>query len=304
MPAILQQEWLNQNAGRAYPFQENTTRYPHDVNGRKLTSLALPNYVIVDMIFTMPGPSNIRMYLAQFARAGNLLTFVFRETGTNAIVTTVTFDANTHVPGTGYSLAGTSDWFDARGWLTIGDLRKLAADIPEGLYDYEPDQTLLETRVVRPALRGIRSLRVVNRDNTSDYLYGHVKLLAGDNVRLQYDRALNGVWVHAEPNAGYRETCDCESPTQTNLVNTINGIPAENLTVVGDGECVEVRTEGDKIIISDKCSEPCCGCPELEFLTTSAKVLEASLSQLESYAEQLSERISTFVTNFVLTVSR
>jgi hypothetical protein len=304
MPAILQQEWLNQNAGRAYPFQENATRYPHDVNGRQLTSLALPNYVIVDMIFTMPGPSDLRMYLAQFARAGNLLTCVFRETGTNAIVTTVTFDANTHVPGTGYSLAGTADWFDARGWLTIGDLRKLAADIPEGLYNYEPEQTLLETRVVRPALRGIRSLRVVNQDNTSDYLYGHVKLLAGDNVRLQYDRELNGVWINAEPNAGYRETCDCESPAQTNLVNTVNGIPAEHLTIVGDGECVEVRTEGDKIIISDKCSEPCCGCPELEFLTESVKVLDASLSRLEYYSEQLAERISTFVTNFVLTVSR
>jgi len=244
------------------------------------------------------------MYLAQFARAGNLLTCVFRETGTNAIVTTVTFDANTHVPGTGYSLAGTADWFDARGWLTIGDLRKLAADIPEGLYNYEPEQTLLETRVVRPALRGIRSLRVVNQDNTSDYLYGHVKLLAGDNVRLQYDRELNGVWINAEPNAGYRETCDCESPAQTNLVNTVNGIPAEHLTIVGDGECVEVRTEGDKIIISDKCSEPCCGCPELEFLTESVKVLDASLSRLEYYSEQLAERISTFVTNFVLTVSR
>jgi len=302
MPAVTSVEWLNQNAWRAYPFQENTTRYPHDTYGNTLTSLALPNYVVVDMVFTMPGDGNIRMYLSQFACVGDILTFVFRETSTDSIVSAVTVDRATHVPNTGYAMAGTADWFDARGWLTVGDLRRMSADLPAGLYNYAQAQTLLETRVVRPALRGIRSIRITNADNVSDLLYGHINLFAGENIRLEYDADNNGIWIHAEPNVGYREPCDCESATQTNVVHTINGIPLEDVTIVGDGSCVEVRTEGDMIIISDTCSEPCCGCPELDLLNENVKIIEASLSRLESYAEKLAERISNFVTNFVLTV--
>jgi len=63
-----------------------------------------------------------------------------------------------------------------------------------------------------------------------------------------------------------------------------------------------VETSGNKIIISDNCSAPCCGCPELEFITDSLKVLDSTISNLESYSQQLAERISNFVTNFILTI--
>lgn len=296
-------EWLNQNAGRAYPFQEDMMRMPHDASGNVLSALALPNYVIVDMIFTIPSTTSLRMYLAQLAYTGNILTFVFKETVSHTTVVTVTVDKLTHTPNQAYSLTGVGDWYDARGWLVVGDLRHLVTAIPESLYSYSETQTLLEVRVVRPALRGIRSLRTTNAGNTSAALYGHIKLLAGANIRLEYDEALNGIWVHAEPNAGYQETCDCLAQSQQNLVRTINGIPLQDVTLVGDGECVTVTTAGDKITISDKCSEPCCGCPELEFLNESVKILEVSIAHLEEYAEKLAERITTFVTNFVMTVS-
>ena len=304
MAGILQQEWLNQNAGRAYPFEENMARIPKDANGNLIPTARLPNYVIVDLIFTMPDVGSERLYLSQLAAVGNLLTMVLSRVSDGQTVAAVTVDRLTHVANTSYAVAGINAWFDARGWITIGDLRNLDRDLAEGLYNYESSQTLFEARTVRPALRGVRSLRTVNLNNVSDYLYGHVALLAGDNIRLEYDESVNGIWINAEPNAGYKEACDCESAVQTNLVRTINGIPLQDVVLVGDGECVEVKTSGNKIIISDKCSEPCCGCPELDFLTETLKIVETSLNRIEEYANSLSDRLTTFITNYVLTVGR
>ena len=303
MSAIRNQEWLNQNAARAYPFEEDMQRIPYDPNGAPLTQAQLPNYVLVDMVFTMPGTGMARAYLAQLTYVGNLLTLVFRETLDSAIVSAVTVDAAVHAPNTAYPAIGTGEWADARGWVTIGDLTRLREDLPEGLYTYAAAQTLLEARVVRPALRGVRSLRIANNGNVSGLLYDHIKLLAGENIRLVADAVANGVWIHAAPNSDYVEDCPCAALAEDNVVNTINGIPIEDVVIVGDGECVDVTTTGNKIIISDKCSEPCCGCPELDFLTQTVKVLETSLSKLESYADRLNERITTFVTNFVMTLS-
>lgn len=303
MPGTSQQEWLNQNAGRAYPFQEDMQRIPVDSNGAALEAAQLPNYVVTDMVFTVPGTVSCRVYMSQLTYVGTLMTLVFRETVNSTVVTSVTLDLAAHTRNKAYAMLGTGAWEDARGWIVIGDLTRLPQDLPQGLYTYAAAQTLLETRVTRPALRGVRSLRVENNGAVSALLFDHVKLLAGANMRLRVDETLNGIWLDAEPNAGYKEECPCGSVVQENVVHTINGIAAETVTIVGDGSCVEVSTSSNRISIRDKCSEPCCGCPELDFLTQTNKILETSLSRLEAYSEKLSERLSTFVSNFVITTS-
>lgn len=301
MPAINQQEWLNQNAGRAYPFQEDMQRVPVDSSGAALTAAQLPNYVLVDMVFTVPGSISNRVYMSQLTYVGTLMTLVFRETAGSTVVTSVTLDLTQHTRNKAYAALGTGEWEDARGWIVIGDLTRLAQDLPQGLYTYPATQTLLETRVTRPALRGVRSLRVENNGAVSALLFDHVKLIAGANIRLRADEGINGIWIDAEPDAGYKEECPCGSVVQDNVVRTINGIAADQVVIAGDGTCVQVTTSGNRILIRDKCSEPCCGCPELDFLTTTNKILETSLSRLEAYAEKLAERLNTFITNFVIT---
>jgi len=301
MAGIVRQEWLDQNAGRAYPFAEDMARMPTDQYGNVLGSAALPNYVIVDMIMTVPGSALPRLYMSQLTYVGDLLTLVFRETAGDTIVASVSVDLHTHTPNKAYAVQGLGSWYDAQGWVVVGHIDRLRDDLPEGLYTYPSTQTLLECRVVRPSARGVRSLRISNNGNISDYLYDHVKLVAGNNIRLEYDADDNAIWIHAEPNAGYREPCPCDA-TELEPVTTINGINIGNVVIVGDGDCVNVRTEGNKIVISDTCSKPCCGCPELDYLNTTTKVIESSLGRLESYAQKLADRISAFTTNFVLSV--
>ena len=301
MPPVSHTEWLNRNANRAYPFQENMGRLPVDPGGTLISDAQLPNYLLVDFVITIPGDPVLRAYLAQVAIVGNLLSMVFKDTA-DVQLTTLTIDLATHTAYQAYDLIGADTYSDVRGRVVLGDLANLADDLTEGLYELTDEQALFEAATVRPAVRAVRSLRTLSDGTESAFIYGHVKLIAGDNVQLSYDATLNAIRIDGVSGAGFEEECDCGDIGQDNNVRTINGIPIEDAWIVGDGECIDVTTEGNNIKIKDLCSEPCCGCPELEFVTESLKVLEASITNLEAYAQQLNERIDNFVTNFVLTV--
>lgn len=150
MPAIANTEWLNQNAYRAYPFEENAHRTPVDAVGNLLEGIQLPNYVVVDFTFAIAGDPATRLYLSRLAIVSNLLTLVFAETVTGQTVSTVTVDRGTHVANQGYVLVGSGSWEDGRGRVVVGDLTELDTDLGDGLYQFTADATQLEATTVKP----------------------------------------------------------------------------------------------------------------------------------------------------------
>jgi hypothetical protein len=303
MPEPWNVEWLNENSLRAYPIKEDVRRMPVDEDGVVLTDTVLPNSILVDMVLTTASPTAKRVYLAQLAYVGDLLTFVFKDDG-DIQVGTVTVTPSTHTKYDSYSFAGVDEYDDARGAIVVGDLTNLADELAEGLYTFTLALAELEPRVVRPALRGVRSLQIVSSGVLSDFIYGHVTLVAGNNVLLTYVEDENAIRIDAISGEGLNEECECEDQLgQNNIIRTINGIPIEDVIIQGDGQCVEVNTSGDTITIIDKCSEPCCDCPELEFLTESLKILESTVTRLENYSQELETRINQFVMNYILTIA-
>lgn len=301
MPATINLEWLNQNSLRAYPFKENSRRVPVASTGALLLDARIPDSLIVDFIITVPGSVTPRVYLRQLVKLSNLATFVFTDdSGTD--LTTIAVDLDAHIKYAGYALTGVGVYDDVRGTLVLGDLERFDDELADGLYNFTLDSAEMESSTIRPAIRGVRSLQLSNQGSESAYIYGHVKLLAGNNVRLTYLAQYNAIRIDAIEGAGLNQECECEELGAQNIVRTVNGIPVEDLIIAGDGQCVDVSVSGNKIVISDKCSKPCCGCPELEFLTESLKILESTVTNLQTYAHTLAERISNFVTNFVLTV--
>jgi len=303
MPEPMNAEWLNENSLRAYPIKEDALRMPVDDNGVILTDILLPNFILVDMILTTAESTGLQVYLAQLAYVGDLLTFVFKDADDNQIVS-ITVTPSTHTKNQSYNFAGVGSYEDARGAIVVGDLTHLVSALAEGLYTFTLETAELEPRVVRPDLRGVRSLQTVNQGIESGLIFGHVRLIAGFNVRLSYDESENAIRIDGIEGAGLNEACDCEDVLgQTNVLRTVNGIPIEDLVIQGDGQCVDVVTSGNVITISDKCSEPCCDCPELEFITESLKILESTIARLEGYSQELETRITQFVTNYVLTIA-
>jgi len=159
-----------------------------------------------------------------------------------------------------------------------------------------------ESTTVRPSIRGVRSISTSVNTTDSARIYGHIRLVAGNNINLTYMGG-STIRIDAIDGAGLNEECECtEAVGQSNVVKSINGIALEDLAIIGDGECIQVVPEGNRLVIKDVCSEPCCGCPELEFLTENLKILDISFKNLQSFADQLSQRINTFVTNFIMMV--
>lgn len=295
-------EWLNENSLRAYPIKEDSLRMPVDDDGVVLTDIVLPNFLLVDMVLTTAEPAGLRVYLAQIAYVGDLITLVFKD-ASDVQIASVTVTPSAHSKNQSYVFAGVDTYEDARGTVVLGDLSGLSDALAEGLYTFTLETAELEARVIRPDLRGVRSLQTVNNDAESALIYGHVRLLAGYNVRLSYIEETNTIRIDGISGEGLNDECDCEDLLgQNNVIRTINGIPIEDLIIQGDGSCVEVNTSGNTITIVDKCSEPCCDCPELEFLTQSLQILEGTITRLESYSQELESRITQFVTNYVLTL--
>lgn len=301
MSSVVNQEWLNQNALRAYPIKEDCPRMPYDTSGAIISDVVLPNYVLVDFVITMDTGDSPRIYIKQVVHIGNLLTLAFHD-ASNTLVALLSVDLDLHVKNQGYALAGAGAYDDVRGRVVIGDLTSFKTDLAEGLYNFTIAATELEASTVRPDIRGVRSLQLSNQGNESDYIYGHVKLVAGANAQLTYLPAYNAIQIDALSADGLNEECDCTPLGQDTTVKTINGIAVEDAVIVGDGSCVSVETSGNTITISDTCSKPCCGCPELEFVTDSLKVLDVTVVNLQAFALRLAERIDNFVTNFILTI--
>lgn len=296
MSSPLLTEWLNENSLRAYPVKEDCLRLAVDADG-----MQLPNYVLVDFVLTVGLDTPVQVYLKQLAIIGNLLTLAFYDQS-DVAVTLLSVNLDTHVANAGYSLTGTGTYSDVCGRVVLGDLTNLKTDVPEGLYSFTLADTEMETTTVRPDIRGVRSFQVSQDGTDSQYLYGHVKLVSGANTLLTYLPGYNAVRIDALSGDGLTEECDCGSIGQATVVKTINGIAVEDFNIVGDGSCVSVTTSGNTITITDTCSKPCCGCPELEFLTDSLKVLDVTVTNLQTYSLRLAERIDNFVTNFILTI--
>jgi len=290
-------EWLNQNAYRAYPFMEDAQLQVLDPDGKQVEDRVLPNYLLVDFVLTLASETVTDVRLYSLVYVGGFLTFIFADDAENTVAT-LAVDGNVHSTNQAYAIIGQDTYEDARGKAVLGDLAGLTNDLPDGIYYFQG--ALLEPTTIRPDLRGVRSLRTGFGDTLSDYIHGHVKLLEGTNIRLTYLPDYNAIRIDAVNGAGFNQECACEGIYQLpSPMRSINGVAIEDLVIVGDGKCVEVTTQGNTISIKDTCSEPCCGCPELEFITTHLELLEATLSRVEQYTtlmrDQLANLISTMI---------
>jgi hypothetical protein len=281
------QEWLNSNAYRAYPFKEDTP-----VKAINDVGVSLPKYLFVDLVLTIAAPHDVTVRLSQLAFVGDFITAVFVDS-TQRPVTTLTVNTAVHTANTAYALVGQGIYEDARGKAVLGPLDQLKTDLPEGIYTFAAE---LETCTVRPDIRGVRSLQVGSGGNLSAYIGGIVKLIEGTNIRLTYLPDVNGIRIDAIAGDGLNEQPDCDDAYELpQCIRSINGVSIQDVVIVGDGKCVEVKTAGNKITISDKCSQPCCGCNELEFITTNLELLQSTLKRLESFETLLQDRLTNLV---------
>lgn len=296
--SVIAVEWLNQNASRNYPFREDCSLRPNDSAGALIADgWRLPNCLVTDFVASVHGSEyDPTIYLKRLSVISGTVTLVFADAD-DADVFTVSAGEDDGVK----QLAGVGSLSDASGVIRFGDIGKFLEQTPDGLYVFSPEESLIEPTCLRPSAQGVRSIGMVDSAGYATAgLRGAIKLIAGDNINIRYDREENALTISADPNSGYTDGCDCATEEQ-HVVRSINGISTENVIIEGN-ECFNVETivEDGIIRLSDKCSKPCCGCAETAFINQTINDLQSSVNTLTTNATVLSDRVTSFVNNYLL----
>ena len=287
MPQVSQTEWLNANMLRAYPLREDSGRVPTQ-NGMSIDSVLFPNALLADALLTVPlsdFSDGLIIYVSQLVTTPSLVSVTLSSTSSDSTsapstVTTVSVPvADSFYKSV--SFRGQGDMDAVVGSVTFGDVESALESIPFGVYTFNPDQTWLEPRCIRPGLARVDSIRVIDSTGyETKRLRGDIRLKAGRNCRLSYNDQTKTITISADSTSKYNDECLCADGG--GYVKTLNGVRVEAVTLKGS-ECIDVSVANGVISIKDICAKPCCGCAELEVANEKMDRVDTAEKQLTSY---------------------
>lgn len=271
MPITRSIEWLNHNGQRRYPFTDAASL--RDTQG----VIQLPNDFIVAL--QLPIHAGLAVFPHLFylqeliiAPIGFTIVIGYNDGDTNPQVAAAHVPTIVHTTNRTYALGGLDDFADSNGQITIGSLDNISK-LPAGRFLFTAETAPIDSDSIRPMIRGITSITVVNGQDESEKLYGDIRLTAGRNMQLEGLADYLGlgprITFSAIDGAGLNEECDCNDEQEGVPIRFLNGIPPQpngNALVVGS-TCLNIVPITNGLLFEDTCSEPCCDCVELAALT-------------------------------------
>lgn len=291
-------EWLNHNGQRAYPLAEDATKT--DTTG----SFEIPDSFLVGLYFPVHAGQNVvpdKFYvssIAIFATGYNVAISYDDGSATPPLVAAANIAKSTHVENTSYALAGSGNFDDSIGKLVLGSLADID-DVGAGQYLFDYQGGKLDPDSIRPMLRGVSSISLVQGVEETEKIYGDVELVAGSNIRLTRTVAtgIEYIQIDAIQGEGLIEDCICEGDETATPILTINGIHPTaqgNFTLLGNN-CMTIESINNGLAFSDVCSEPCCGCKELEAITNDLERFGDSATTLKNFINRLESQVNQMV---------
>ena len=187
---------------------------------------------------------------------------------------------------------------DSIGKLVLGSLADID-DVGAGQYLFDYQGGKLDPDSIRPMLRGGSSISLVQGVEETEKIYGDVELVAGSNIRLTRTVAtgIEYIQIDAIQGEGLIEDCICEGDETATPILTINGIHPTaqgNFTLLGNN-CMTIESINNGLAFSDVCSEPCCGCKELEAITNDLERFGDSATTLKNFINRLESQVNQMV---------
>lgn len=286
---------LNQNSQRSYPLTDWAT-------GKDQTgTISIPDDFIVALYFPVHAglevePEKFFIKQLRIYPTGYNIAIGYDDGDELPIIASVHIDRSTHTENLSYNLPGTGDFDDSSGKIVIGALATID-ELPPGVYVFDPAGAALEVDAIRPITIGISSVVVVNGQDRSERLTGDLEFTAGTNFRFVVnlvDEAAPEVVFNAISGEGLNEECACEEEGEGPAIRFINGIPPlpdGNYRMVGD-ECIEISPITNGLSLADKCSKPCCGCPELESLSRQIDRFSDGVLTIQNFSSNLGSEVT------------
>lgn len=263
-------EWLNTNSQRSYPLAEFSSKVDSSGTFTIPDSLLLGLYLPIHSGLVAYPESFYVKSLSIFATGLNIEIGYWNGTsGVAAASATVAFASHSEYKT--YSLVGSDIFIDCFGKIVFGKLDELNS-LPAGAYDFNFTAGQIDTDAIRPSIRGVSSVSIVNGSSTSSRLQGDISFIAGTNMSISSSGS-NGnynITFSAISGQGLNIDCNCVNDnTPGDCIRTINGIGPDtsgNIAITGD-DCISVSAVQNGLQLEDNCSKPCCGCTELQAVT-------------------------------------
>ncbi len=298
MYTVFNENWLAQNENRAYPLAFDAQA--EDVTG----SFAIPQSLLLAMQLSVPALDAIdpaKFFLSSIILTASGMTVrISYDQGTEyTLVGSAIIPFDSHVPKTSYALSGADDFDDVTGKLVVGKVD----DLPAGQFDFTPAGGKLDPDVCRPFLRGLRAILVKNSDDQSVELTGIVSLNSGTNLRFVVEGAETetpSVRVDAIDGAGLNQGCECEvqvgEPVRT--INLVRPTAGGDFSFIG-ADAIDITSITNGIQITNTKAKPCCGCAELEALTSRLELFGTAKATLESFLNRLEGEVGNTLNNLL-----
>lgn len=294
-------EFLDHNRQRNYPLDVEASGYD------KTKSFRLPEDFIVELDIpvhaAMPvNPANFFIRELGVFPSGYFLK-IAHDNGTS--VSDIAFAAisrQEHTKFKTYSLGGVAPYEDTTGKVVIGTLTGLDEQ-PPGVWQFNVNDGRLDPDAVRPIIRGVQAVVVVNNGEKSARYYGDIEIEAGTNAQITpvivegQNPKLVFSFIAGE---GTIAPCLCDGEIVRPCITTINGVPpnAGGTIFIGGDDCISVETQGNSLQLINRCSAPCCSCEELERITEDLErfnIQRETLEQFVSSVRNTSEQFSLTV---------
>ena len=289
-------QWLNHNAQRSYPLTARATKKSNDVGG----TFTIPDSFIVALYFPLnsnttftPSGFFISSILVSGAGFNIVIGYTDGQTTQTKVAAANIARAN-YVPNTAYSLAGVNDFYDSIGYVVLGTLDEIDQQ-PVGLYNFDIEDAEIESDAIRPMLRAVSSLRVLNNSEFSDRIYGDVTLVAGANIRIvtSVSGGATYITIDAISGEGLSQTCLCDIVNTGPCITSINGVTTtDGNFVLSPNTCTALTEIQNGLKIEDTCAKPCCGCSELDALRDQVNRFGDGITTLQNFVTRLGSEVT------------
>lgn len=298
-------EWAHHNEQRRYPFAIEATLKD------TTSALKVPDNFIVGLTLSVHAGISVKtgnFFVKNLGvyPTGYSVTIGYYDGSESVLVAQATIPKSGHRRGNYYNLYGVGETFiDCRGYVQIGTIADIDKQ-PSGIFTFDFESSRLEPDAIHPYIRGVMSIQARNGLDTSSEFTGRVVIAGGSNMRVRVveeDGEDPIILLDAIDGAGLSEDCVCDTD-QLRPIKTISMVGpdlAGNLTLTGDS-CIEIEPGEHELILRDKCSEPCCGCPELQAITRTLESFGSKATTLENILVSLEAR--TTQTDMIILGSR
>lgn len=300
MTTRLNLEWLHHNALRHYPLAD-------DADGNDITgSFNIPTDFLLHLDLPVHAGMDVdpaRFFIKHIGAyaTGYFITVGYQPAGDDpddaVDVATCLIPRATHTENRAYALGGVEPYDDTVGKVVIGKLGNIDQE-SAGFWTFTLAQGRLDPDAVRPMIRGVSALILVNGTEESSPLYGDVVIQAGSNIQLVPIIAEGEdpiVRINAITGEGLIEECICAGEaTPRDPIYTINGIAPRldgEYTIVG-GDCVDLEPIENGLRVTNTCSKPCCDCADLERITQDLERFGEQVTAVVSFSQSLRSAVS------------